>query len=173
MRIAVATLVVVTALVVCEAGADPAAPTRDAAHEGGRVRVWAAAMNGLRGAPATVVRGDGREITLDLDGGGRVRVPYAAMTRLELSEGRHRHTGRGAVLGAALVATAALFVDEIRGRSYIGDVSDPVYAALAGAALGATTGAALESERWRRVDTPRAPLGGLASAAGIRFTIHF
>jgi hypothetical protein len=173
MRIAVATLAVVAVLAAGEAVADQGEPTRDAAHEGGRIRVWAEAMNGLRGAPATVVRSDGREITLDLAGGARVRVPYAAITRLDLSEGRRRHTVRGAVLGAALVGTTALFVDEIRGRSYIGDISDPVYAALVGAALGAATGTALRSEQWRRVDTSRGVRGGLASAPGVRFTIRF
>lgn len=136
-----------------------------AAQTGQRVRISAAAPGVFQGvATGTLIEVGEEGLTLaQADGGAVLKLPRASVMRLEVSEGRRRHTRRGLLLGLALGLGAVPLVMADK-QTPCGDVWDPhpctqgermgiaagVAAVFTGA--GAWWGHRQQTEQWR--DTP-------------------
>lgn len=162
-------LIVALALVPVAATAQDA-PASLSAYQGRTARyIWATEPGTLK--KATVVRGDGRSITFAVAGEGEVTLPTSSVTRLEVFDGRKRHTWVGLLAGAALgvgLGYAAKVDADTCKDSYTTSCSRGEAVATyggAGALVGALVGALIQSDRW----TPIA-VGGLlrSSALGSR-----
>jgi hypothetical protein len=102
----------------------------------------------------TLVEVTDREIVLSLAESARKAIARTDVTRLERSEGRKRHAGKGALIGAGigvatLVAMAA-FDDSEEGSTEEGLAFAAIFGAV-GAAGGAVVGALITTERWSEV----------------------
>ena len=85
------------------------------------------------------------------DGGERLSLPRANITRIEVSRGSRSHAGKGFLVGAVLGLAAIAVVEAAHGDNY--EAPDNygliVAGSVAGGALvGAGIGALMRSERW-------------------------
>ena len=130
-----------------------AAVAAQALEPGQRVRLAAPSM-GLERFEGRLVRLDGDSLGV-MAGDGLRTVPRSAVSGLERYDGVGRRTGRGALVGAAVVAA---FVaqdilrkpEQCRGSGNYGQRCTAVLtlSTAAGAGLGALIGAAIRHERW-------------------------
>lgn len=112
-----------------------------------------------------------------------VAVPFDRVTRLQVSDGRHRR--KAAAIGALVGVAAMGVVFATTPGDCSGSLCIPYFAlyALPAAATGGLVGAAIAPERWQDVKIPRPPMrvserfdlgigpaqGGLRVAASVRF----
>lgn len=168
---------------------------QDALVEAGtRVRVRTAPTAGLAGSTATAdarlvghlqgSSGDSLWIRVGSADGPLVSIERADIRQLQISDGRRRNPGKGALLGAGVglgvgvlaaatlddctVGTSRFWFDLCEGEEDVLILGSMV----AGAAWGALIGMFIKSERW--VDVPPAALtlgpdrGGMALGVGLR-----
>jgi hypothetical protein len=100
----------------------------------------------------TLVEVTDREIVLSLAESARKAIARTDVTRLERSEGRKRHAGKGALIGAGIgvatiVAMGAFDDSEGEGSMEEGLAFGAIFGA-AGAAAGAIVGGLIRTERW-------------------------
>jgi hypothetical protein len=150
----------------------------DAAPPGTRVRVMA---RGITARPLVGVVNEWRPDALvirSIDRPGTMRIPLPALTRLDVSQGRHSHWVRGGAIGlAAGLAASGLFL-----AAFCSDLDTSCHADTVGRVLaifglpptmiGLGIGLAIRSERWERVPLPGSqasgPGDGQRVAAGLR-----
>jgi hypothetical protein len=117
--------------------------------------------------------------------GARVAVPLEWLQRLETSQGRHSHTGRGALYGFVLGATTTAGVvllncglAEDSCSSSGGDWTGLAAAVLglagglAGTGIGAVVGAMIRTERWQEIPVQRLRIGA-ARAGGVHVGLSY
>ena len=91
-----------------------------------------------------------------------VKCPWASVTRLEVSAGRARRTGRGALIGCGAGAVAGLITGWLWCHGLEGsalDCGDPangiviggIPGGAVGAGIGAIIGALIKTDRWEEV----------------------
>ncbi len=105
-------------------------------------------------------------------------IPRTALTRLEVSQGRHSHWVRGAAIGLATgLAASGLFL-----AAFCSDLDTSCHADTVGkvvaliglppTVIGVGIGLAIRSERWERIPLPGSQAAGLGDghrvAAGLR-----
>jgi hypothetical protein len=104
----------------------------------------------------TVLSRTGDTLVVTGRAGASVRIPFAALTSLEVSRGKSRSRGalRGAASGAPIGGVAlGLVGDDPAGQSAVGGRAEAVGAGvLAGGLWGALIGAIVGAERWERYD---------------------
>ena len=149
---------------------------------GARVR-WTAAGSDERVQGRLIGQEAERIVVETARGQAAVAVPYDRLTRLQVSEGRHRRKAAliGALVGVA--ATGVLFATTPAECSGSGCVKLFALIAVPAAATGGLVGAAVAPERWRDLPRPRPAMrvsdrvsvglgparGGLRVAASVRF----
>jgi hypothetical protein len=153
---------------------------------GARVRVRAT------GSRAPWVHGDLVSLTSDsvsirvANGADTVHLPRSTLAQVQVSQGIHARTGRGALLGltigagTGLVLGLAAAADRCTGFCEI-DVGPEDVLALAallggvGTGIGALIGAVSHGERWQRVDWTRVAgrLGPTLRGRMLRITFQF
>ena len=116
-----------------------------------------------------------------------VRFAMESAERVEVSEGRHSHAGKGALVGLGLGAGTGLILGlavsaEECGEWCVIEVGTGEIAAVTvmlgavGAGIGALIGSFSHGERWRRVDLhPSEParLAPIARAGGLGIALRF
>ncbi len=164
-----------TALLISASGCAVATQAIPTLTPGARVRAWNSQPADERFVGTLLeIRGD----TLSLQGEGRAdttRILRTAVTRLDISAGQMRHTGRGAargfLIGGAVGALAGFLIEP--GTCYF-DSGCRELDALVGGAFGAGTGlligtvvgAITTSDRWQEVPVDRFRVGLLPQRNG-------
>lgn len=124
---------------------------------------------------AVVVELTGTTLTVDRADAAKVRLPVAALTKLEVARGKRAPIVEGILLGAA--AGAILFRDSGSRSSPDGPQPnfEPAAGFFAGAAIGAALGAVFKVDRWKevsghelRVSAGPRP-GGFGAQVSLRF----
>ena len=158
---------------VLAAAAPPAAPDRFDLPRGLRVRVGS-----TEGPVAGNVHGSDADALLIADGAGRiVRVPRAAVTRLEIYSGRKDHLVRGAVIGAAagiafgLVATRSSAPDPSCGCEEDWSPLATMLLATMGGSAGAVVGNVVNTDTWMAIPPER--LRPAQPKGAVRITVRF
>ena len=148
---------------------------------GSRVRILAPTMVHGR-LEGMVLEMDENSLLVGMDDRGPIRLPREAITRLDVSTGRHRRALKGMIIGAG-IGVATLGLAAATYHSDGGGSSDSTswgaavgQFALGGAAWGAGIGALIKSDRWSPVplDTVRVGLGptrgrGVALSVSVGF----
>lgn len=121
---------------------------------GSRLRVTARSES-TKPIVGKLVEVSDREIVLSLAESARKAIARTDVTRLERSEGRKGHAGKGALIGAGIGVATILAMgtfDDSEGEGSIeeGLAFGAIYGA-AGAAAGAIVGALIRTERWSEV----------------------
>jgi hypothetical protein len=120
-------------------------PSLGPALAGKKVRLLAPAVVSGR-IEGVVLLMDRESLLVSQASGARLKVPRQAVTQLEVSTGRHRHTLKGMWIGASALALLAVPV-HARG----GAATDIALGAVAGGLWGAGIGTLVEGERWNSV----------------------
>ena len=158
-----------------------AAQDNVSAPAGTRVRVTGSEVR-ARPVTGTVVGWHADTLVLLLqEGGESLRVPAAALARLEVSRGRRSNAGRGArlgLLGGAVVGAGlgAAFADAqvVSNGTMVALAAG--FGSVTGMLLGAGIGAAIHSERWEDVPLPDVALVLAPPGAGgltLRISVSF
>lgn len=152
-----ASLAFLAAPLAGQATAPLAAPADGLLAPGTRVRATAAAPGGARMA-GTVLRVDSAGMVLDPDGPApRAEIAWGDVGRLDVSAGRDSFRNALLGMGAGAVAGGVVYrlrADRRTANDEWNDVGALLRGAPAGALAGFLIGAAIPSERWRRVDGP-------------------
>ncbi len=134
---------------------------------GSTVRLWAPTVADGR-IEGKVVRADERSLWVG-GGGEPLSVPRHAITRFEISTGRHSHVwtglGIGAAAGGLLGGASGCFPMVGCGGDAGQHLGAAAVGAVAGAGWGALIGACVHGERWRTVPLEQVHLA-LAPARG-------
>ena len=141
-------------------------------RSGSRVRITSAA-HGLEKQVARVVDVRSDSLFLQVTPAETLAVARAGLTRLDVSTGRRRRTGRGATVGSLIGASSGVIIGFASGDdppNSFWQMSAGEKAAIAGVGLGvvgllvgATVGALTVSERWTSV-----PLGNASVSPGFQ-----
>ncbi len=141
--------------------------------EGTRIRFSAPPL-GLHGETGTVDLSGRGGMVVVLDDGERVKVPYPALARVEVSRGERKAIGWGVVAGAMVGVTAVVAASQPtwdEWSEYGDDGLDEgslFLGAVTGAVIGGMIGSAITYESWRPVPWvrfagyDREPVAGLA-----------
>lgn len=158
---------------------DPAVPVTEtsALTPGARVRIT---VPSLRKHPLVGTLVGVEDDSLTVQFGGRQNrkvqtVPRASITTLEVSRGRERHIGMGAMVGAMVgfVGVGALVVAS--GGSAGDDLAAAVMGvgAAVGAGLGAFGGAMMQTDRWQEVQPGSVQIGvGPTRGGGVEVQVR-
>ena len=117
---------------------------------GSRLRVTAPSES-TKPIVGTLVEVTDREIVLSLAESARKAIARTDVTRLERSEGRKGHAGKGALIGAGLGFATPWVMGALDDSEEGGTGEALLFGALmgaAGAAAGAIVGGLIKSERW-------------------------
>jgi hypothetical protein len=111
-----------------------------------------------------VMEMDESSLLVSADGRASVRVERQAITRLDISTGRHRRALRGMVIGASLgAAWGVLLTPDSCDTAVFVCTTSPVgsgaMAAVGGAIYGAGIGALFKTDSWTRVPLESVRLG--------------
>jgi hypothetical protein len=122
---------------------------------GSRVRLQAPTIVEGR-VEGMVMEMDESSLLVSADGRASVRVERQAITRLDISTGRHRRALRGMAIGAGIGAVAGLLFtsDSCDNPVFVcttSVVESGALGTLAGAAYGAGIGALFKTDSWNRV----------------------
>jgi len=173
-------LVLVSALLASRIGAQPSGATDSTLRVGTRVRVRTAdASSVFRVGTVSALSADSLE--LRLDGADSVaQLPYRAITQLDVSGGRHRHTLQGAGIGVLVGVTAGVISGFASGDDPPGwfsftaedkAVIGGTVLGVVGLAVGAVVGGNHVTERWLPIRIlPRVSLAP-RSSVGFRVTV--
>jgi hypothetical protein len=114
-------------------------------------------------------------VTVGQEGRAPVSVSREAITALDVRVGQRRHWRKGAIIGAAAMATAigGLCVGAEPGRECHRSDAPSMLGVVAGSAvLGARVGALFKTDRWRSVPVDRLRFGLAPTAGrGLRFSL--
>ncbi len=107
----------------------------------------------------TVVNRTADSLSIAMENGVPVRLPISALTSVEISRGKSRSKGamKGAIWGGGFGVLSGLFSDSGQQNCSRNCASrGEIFAAsvFGGALLGAGIGAAVQSERWDRLEVP-------------------
>jgi hypothetical protein len=113
--------------------------------------------------------------------GSELAIPIRSVARIEVSQGRHGHAGRGALIGlgsgmlggvlAGLIVCSGSNCESsgIDGETGIVSIVLGLGGAIVGTGVGALTGSLIRSERWRTISVQDLPYGeALSPEDGIR-----
>ena len=99
--------------------------------------------------------------------GAHTRIPLASVTRFELSRGKSRHAGRGALIGLGIGAGGGAIIGaiaEVSGERYCIDTCaaagvltafTAIGLAIPGLVIGTVAGALIKTDRWEEVPLDR------------------
>ena len=156
---------VVMALVLCISPTSASAQDVEPASAipplttGSRVRVTSDVLE--RRLPGIVLAVDDSVLTLQPEGGGVVKVPFATVSRLDVSLGRRRNALRGLAVGALagllLSFTAPVDPDfcSLDDPNFCSRGEAMLAATLVFGGIGAGIGALIRTERWTRLANAR------------------
>jgi hypothetical protein len=143
---------------------------------GGRVRLLAPTVIDRR-VEGMVLEVDARSVVIATSHGAPVKVPRAAITRLELVTGRRRQTVKGMIIGAGI----GLALGALTGSTYNARTADEWalvlgYGGAGGALWGAGIGALFQGDEWSVIPL-QGTLVGVASretrGARVSFSVRF
>ena len=138
--------------------AAPGGVSAQSVAEGSRVRVKTANSKSV----GTLTEKTEQQLTLRLENGSEIRVPWAKVERLDMSLGEKGNLGKGTLIGIGaglLFGLAAVKpdCDDTFGHDFFEDdfcsFGAFVVFPLLGAAGGALVGAFIKTERWKEVDS--------------------
>ena len=148
------------------------------AAEGSRIRVKTADSKSV----GTLTEKTEQQLTLRLENGSVIRVPWVNVERLDVSLGKSGNVGKGALigLGAGVLVGIVVAQNDCEGSSFVfeSETECTGFAALAhgviGLAGGALVGAFVKTERWKEVDTdPQITLALPKRGIGARLQVRW
>jgi hypothetical protein len=158
-------------------GAAVSAPADDSKADltvGARVRIAAPTWSDKQ-ITGRLLRPPSDVLEIALRDGVVQSVPVASISKLQISSGKKRHVLQGAIAGALLAAGYALLAPGCT-TQFCGDDDYGTIILIAlgsgGTALGAAVGAAIKTERWTAIPTPRPTVRG-PSGPAFSFSFRF
>ena len=140
--------------------AAPAGATAQDVARGSRVRVKTADSRSV----GTLTGTTGQLMTLRLENGSEIQVPWATVERLDTSIGKRKNVGQGAAIGLGVGLLAGVVAAKDCEGDFIFSEGECRGMAVTGLGLlgvigGAIVGALVSTERWKEVDSgPRLAL---------------
>jgi hypothetical protein len=141
---------------------------------GNKIRLWAPTVASGH-IDGTVLGMDRASVTVGKEGRAPISVSREAITALDVRVGQKRHWRKGAIIGAATIATMVGGLCAGAPSGYECHRSDaPLMLGMVaeGAVLGAGVGAVFKTDRWRSVPVDRVRFGLAPTAGrGMRFSL--